>query len=277
MQPSAKAPARPSRTSANGARLLFTGRRIQGPGVAREVQAVRNRVGVMDASTLGKIDIKGPDASVLLDLGLHQRLGPLGVGRCRYGMMCREDGMVFDDGVTSGGSPTSISTSQRPRAMPSASLPGSRNGCRPNGPPGARADRGDGGLRHHRRPGPGARQVARSSRASTWRLAAFPHMRVAPSRIGGVPARLFRVSYTGELGYEVNVPARTGARSGRRCTGVAGPTASRLRHRGDARAAGREGLHHGRPGDRRHGDARRSRPRGRVRKAKADFVGKRSR
>src|SRR4029079_9771940 len=67
----------------------------------RETRAVRGSVGVMDASTLGKIDLQGPDVGVFLDRIYTNRFWPLKVGSCRYGLMCRADGMVFDDGVTS--------------------------------------------------------------------------------------------------------------------------------------------------------------------------------
>ena len=116
----------------------------------------------------------------------------------------------------------------------------------------------------HRRAGAArrARCSRRWSRASTSRRQALPHMSVREGTICGVPSRLFRVSFTGELGYEINVPADYGAavwealiERGRALRHHA------LRHRGDARAARREGLHHRRPGDRRHGDAGRCRAR----------------
>ncbi len=68
--------------------------------VEREVRAARTTVGIFDASTLGKIDIKGPDAGKFLDLIYTNSFSKLAVGRCRYGLMLREDGYVFDDGVT---------------------------------------------------------------------------------------------------------------------------------------------------------------------------------
>ena len=67
--------------------------------VARECQAVRTSVGVLDASTLGKIEIVGADAAEFLDRVYTNDFKTLGVGRCRYGLMCKDDGMVFDDGV----------------------------------------------------------------------------------------------------------------------------------------------------------------------------------
>ena len=69
--------------------------------VARECRAVRNAVGILDASTLGKIDIQGPDAATLLDWVYTNSWRSLQAGRCRYGLMLDENGMVFDDGVTS--------------------------------------------------------------------------------------------------------------------------------------------------------------------------------
>ena len=68
--------------------------------VARECLAARNGVGIMDASTLGKIDIQGPDAATLLNWVYTNAWTKLGVGRCRYGLMLDENGMVMDDGVT---------------------------------------------------------------------------------------------------------------------------------------------------------------------------------
>jgi len=68
--------------------------------VRRECIAARQGVAVMDASTLGKIDIQGPDAAVFLDRIYTNMFSTLPVGQCRYGVMCKADGIVFDDGVT---------------------------------------------------------------------------------------------------------------------------------------------------------------------------------
>ena len=69
--------------------------------VLRECAAARTGVAVMDATTLGKIDVQGPDAGAFLDRIYTNTFSTLKVGSCRYGVMCRLDGMVFDDGVTS--------------------------------------------------------------------------------------------------------------------------------------------------------------------------------
>ena len=67
--------------------------------VARECRAVRSAVGIFDASTLGKIEVVGPDAAEFMNRLYVNAWNKLGVGRCRYGLMLREDGFIFDDGV----------------------------------------------------------------------------------------------------------------------------------------------------------------------------------
>ena len=69
--------------------------------VLREARAVRRSVGITDVSTLGKIDVQGPDAATFLDFIYANTFSTLAVGRCRYGIMLREDAMVLDDGTTS--------------------------------------------------------------------------------------------------------------------------------------------------------------------------------
>ena len=107
---------------------------------------------------------------------------------------------------------------------------------------------------------------------------ALPHMSVADrAHRWRADARLFRVSFTGELGFEINVPADYGAAMWEAVwRRVQRARRLRLRHRDDARAARREGLHHRRPGNRRHGDAGRRRARLGDRQIKRDFVGMRS-
>ena len=69
--------------------------------ILREARAVRRSVGICDVSTLGKIDVQGRDAAAFLDRLYINTFSTLPVGRARYGVMLREDGMVFDDGTTS--------------------------------------------------------------------------------------------------------------------------------------------------------------------------------
>ena len=69
--------------------------------VNREVKATRDGIGILDASTLGKIDIKGRDSSEFLNRVYTNAWSKLQIGKCRYGLMLGDDGMVIDDGVTS--------------------------------------------------------------------------------------------------------------------------------------------------------------------------------
>ena len=94
--------ARRSRTWGQWKRPWYYPRRGESmrEAVDRECLAVRNAVGILDASTLGKIDVQGADAAEFLERIYTNAWKRLRVGRCRYGLMCTEDGMVFDDGVT---------------------------------------------------------------------------------------------------------------------------------------------------------------------------------
>ena len=67
--------------------------------VSRECKTTREVAGVFDASTLGKIEVVGPDAVKFMELMYTNPWEKLKVGMCRYGIMCREDGFIYDDGV----------------------------------------------------------------------------------------------------------------------------------------------------------------------------------
>jgi len=67
--------------------------------ITREIMRVREEVGLLDASTLGKLIVKGPDAGRFLDLLYTNMMSTLKPGRCRYGLMCNDNGFLMDDGV----------------------------------------------------------------------------------------------------------------------------------------------------------------------------------
>ncbi|MGI9520111.1 MAG: sarcosine oxidase subunit alpha family protein [Hyphomicrobiaceae bacterium] len=180
--------------------------------VRRECVAVRKNVGVLDASTLGKIEVVGRDAAQFLNMIYTGTFSTLAPGRCRYGIMLKEDGYVFDDGVvarlaqdrfhittTTGGAPRVLAHMED---YLQTEFPGL--------------------------------EVYLTSTTEQWAVVAvqgpfaqqtiadlvedidlddnaFPNMSVALGRFGGVPCRLFRVSFTGEIGYEINVPSDYGA------------------------------------------------------------------
>lgn len=176
--------------------------------VNRECRTVRNAAGIFDASTLGKIEVVGPDAAKFLDLLYTNDISSLKPGRCRYGIMTGEDGFIMDDGV--------IGRLADDRFHLTTTTGGA-----------ARV------LNHmedylqtefpHLRvwltsvteqwaviavQGPKARQVIELLvEGLDISSAAFPHMSVGECRVCGIPARLFRVSFTGETGFEINVPA----------------------------------------------------------------------
>jgi sarcosine oxidase subunit alpha len=177
--------------------------------IRREVLATRQHVGIFDGSPLGKIEVKGPDAARFLDRFYVCNVGTLGVGRCRYGLMLNENGVIIDDGTiarlapehyvvttTSGGAPRIAAWLEEWRQC---EWPGMRVLITP-----VTTQWGTVAIA-----GPHAREVIR-------RLGTdinldgneFSHLHVRTGRIAGVPTRLYRVSFSGELGYEVNVPAR---------------------------------------------------------------------
>ncbi|BBE74188.1 sarcosine oxidase subunit alpha family protein [Oharaeibacter diazotrophicus] len=179
--------------------------------VDREVKAIRTSVGLFDASTLGKIEVVGPDAAAFMELMYTNAWAKLGVGRCRYGVMLREDGFVMDDGVvgrlaadrfhvttTTGGAPRVLQHMEDYLQTEFPHL--------------------DVWLTSTTEQwaviavqGPKAREViAPFVEGVDLGNEAFPHMSVRECRFAGVPCRLFRVSFTGELGYEINVPADYG-------------------------------------------------------------------
>jgi sarcosine oxidase subunit alpha len=179
--------------------------------VLRECAAVRQSVGIFDASTLGKIEVVGPDAAEFLNRMYTNPWKGLQPGRCRYGLLLREDGFITDDGVsarmaddrfhlttTTGGAARVLGMMEDYLQTEWSDL--------------------DVWLTSTTEAwavialqGPRARDVIAPLVAGIDLGAeAFPHMAVREGTIAGVPTRLFRVSFTGELGFEINVPASEG-------------------------------------------------------------------
>jgi heterotetrameric sarcosine oxidase alpha subunit len=175
----------------------------------REVGLVRGAVGVTDVTTLGKIDVRGPDAAVFLDRVYVNTISTLAVGRVRYGVMLREDGFVMDDGTVArlGEAHFLVTTTTAAAGEVMAHLEFCAQCLWPE------------------------LDVALISVTEQWAqlavagpraralldgvldepLGGFPFMACGAARIGGVAGRLFRISFSGEAGYEVAVPARYGA------------------------------------------------------------------
>ncbi|SDJ35716.1 sarcosine oxidase subunit alpha [Nonomuraea maritima] len=171
--------------------------------VLRECRAARTSVAAMDASTLGKIDIRGADAGEFLDRVYTNMFSTLAVGACRYGLLCRADGMVFDDGTTTRlADDRYLMTTTTGNA---AAVLDWLEEWRQTEWPGL--DVSFTSVTDHWATvvvaGPRARQVVAAVAPDAVDLA---FMRYAPADVLGVPGRVFRISFSGELAYEVNVP-----------------------------------------------------------------------
>jgi sarcosine oxidase subunit alpha len=174
--------------------------------VLRECAATRGSVGILDGSTLGKIDVQGPDAGVLLDRIYTNMMSTLRVGRARYGVMCGNNGMVIDDGTvlritenrflvttTTGGAATILNWMEEwlqtewPELRVYLASVTEHWAVFPVVGPRSREVIGD---------------VFPDLDVSN---EAFPFMSWRDTSLDGVPVRIARISFSGELAYEVNV------------------------------------------------------------------------
>ena len=179
--------------------------------VNREVRSARTHAGILDASTLGKIDIRGKDAAEFLDRVYTNSWSGLPVGRCRYGLMLKDDGMVLDDGVTTrlGEGHFHMTTTT-----------------------GGAAPVLDWLEEWHQTEWPDL-EVYMTSVTEQWSVAtvsgpnarailerlgcsvplddeSFPFMSYKEAQLTGLPVRIFRISFTGELSFEINTQSRLG-------------------------------------------------------------------
>ena len=174
--------------------------------VDRECLAARRALALMDASTLGKIEVQGPDAAVFLERIYTHRVAAMKIGRCAYGLMLGDDGMLMDDGVaarlgadrfylttTTGGAARVLDWLERwlqtewPNLRVCLTSVTERWGTLAlAGPDARRLLQGlDGDIDFH--------------------PSAFPFMSLRTGSLAGLPVRVFRVSFSGELAYEINV------------------------------------------------------------------------
>ncbi len=179
--------------------------------VNREVKNTRENLGLLDASTLGKLIVKGPDAGKFLDMMYTNMMSTLPVGKCRYGLMCSENGFLMDDGVVV-------------RMAEDTWLCHTTTGG---------AER----IHAHMEDwlqcewwdwqvyvanvteqyaqiavvGPNARKLLRKLGGMDVSAEALPFMQYREGKIGAFDARVFRISFSGELSYEIAVPAGQGA------------------------------------------------------------------
>ena len=178
--------------------------------VNREILNARANVGLLDASTLGKIIVKGPDAGRFLDMLYTNVMSNLGIGKCRYGLMCNEQGFLSDDGVVI-------------RLSEDSWLCHTTTGG---------ADRIHGWMEDWLQcewwdwkvytanvteeyaqiavAGPNARKVLEKLGGMDVSKETLPFMTFADGTLGGLPVRVHRISFSGELSYEIATPASHG-------------------------------------------------------------------
>ncbi|WP_420005612.1 sarcosine oxidase subunit alpha family protein [Arenibacterium sp. LLYu02] len=176
----------------------------------REVMMVRNAVGVCDVSTLGKIDIKGPDAAKLLDLVYSNTFSTLKLGRVRYGLMLRDDGFVMDDGTTArlGQDHYVMTTTTAAAGQVMAHLEYLTQVVRPDWD--VRFTSVTDQWAQFSVAGPKARDLIDGLVDEDINGETFPFMACGAVTVKGVAGRLFRISFSGEHAYEIAVPARYG-------------------------------------------------------------------
>jgi sarcosine oxidase subunit alpha len=180
--------------------------------VARECRAVREGCGVFDASTLGKIVVAGPGATAFMDRLYVNDWSKLAVGRCKYGVLLRDDGFVYDDGVVARLAPDRfhVTTTTGGAARVLAMMEDYRQTEWTDLDVWLTSTTEQWAVIAVQ--GPRARELlAPLVDGLNISAAALPHMAVVHGTLRGIPMMLFRVSFTGELGFEVNVPADRGA------------------------------------------------------------------
>ena len=179
--------------------------------VSREAAHVRRAVGVCDVSTLGKIDIQGPDAGIFLDRVYINTFSTLPVGKARYGVMLREDGIVMDDGTTArlAADHYFMTTTTANAGKVTQHLEFCHQVLWPELD--VQMISVTEQWSQYAVAGPQARLVLQKLVDRDISNEAFPFLAVADITIThGIPARLLRISFSGELAYELAVPARYG-------------------------------------------------------------------
>jgi sarcosine oxidase subunit alpha len=179
--------------------------------VQRESISARESAGILDASTLGKIDIQGSDASEFLNRVYTNAWSKLGIGKCRYGLMLNEDGMVYDDGVTTRLSENHyIMTTTTGGA---ANVMGKLEDYLQTEWP--ELDVYLTSVTDHFATasicGPNSKKILNKLIPDLdLSNESFPHMSFKEAKIGKIKCRVMRISFTGEHSYEINVQANYG-------------------------------------------------------------------
>ncbi len=178
--------------------------------VQRECLSVRKNCGLLDATTLGKIDLQGKDSIRLLNMLYTNAWDQLVPGRCRYGLMLNEHGMVFDDGVTTclGENHYHMTTTTGGAARVMSWIEEWLQTEWPEMEVYATSVTEQWAVAALS--GPKSRKVLEKLTDHPLDDQSMPFMTMVNAEVAGIPARIFRISFTGELSFEINVPARYG-------------------------------------------------------------------
>jgi sarcosine oxidase subunit alpha len=178
--------------------------------VNREVKNTRENLGLLDASTLGKLIVKGPDAGKFLDMMYTNMMSTLPVGKCRYGLMCSENGFLMDDGVV-------VRMSEDTWLCHTTT--GGAESIHAHMEDWLQCEWWDWKVyvanvteqyAQIAVVGPNARKLLQKLGGMDVSAEALPFMQWAEGKIGDFDARVFRISFSGELSYEIAVPAGQG-------------------------------------------------------------------
>ncbi len=174
---------------------------------ASEAKTVRERVGIIDVSTLGKLDVRGPDAPRLLDFLYTNRMSNLRVGRIRYGVMCLDDGTILDDGTV-----TRLSEDRFFVTTTTGNIELIEQWYKwwiaTEGDMTAHIADVTSGFAAINVAGPHARELLSRLTDADLSPDAFEYMRSAQAEVAGVAAILLRIGFVGETGWEIHFPSQ---------------------------------------------------------------------
>ena len=218
--------------------------------VDAECRAVRQAAGIIDVSTLGKLDVQGPDAGAFLDWLHPNRFSDLPVGRVRYRAMLDDAGIVIDDGTVARLEEERFFVSTTTGNLDAVDqwlswwLAGSDRD--------AVVTDVTSEFAAINLAGPASRDILERLTDVDVSRESMPYLAAVACDVAAVPAIILRIAFLGELGYEIHVPADFGAHVWDSLMAAGqGPRAPAVRRRGPARAAAREGVRDRRPGHRR--------------------------
>ncbi|GGB85246.1 aminomethyltransferase [Marinobacterium zhoushanense] len=173
--------------------------------ILQEVQAVRSSLGIIDVSTLGKIEVMGPDAGKLLDVVYTMKMSTIKQGMTRYALMVDDSGVIVDDGIvgriTEDRFYVTATTSHADAAFRTLSMKTQELGLD------VRLVNRTGSLAALNLAGPVSRKLLSQLTNVNLSEDAFPYLGLREGTLCGYPVRLIRVGFVGELGYEIHMPA----------------------------------------------------------------------